>query len=858
MTPIGAADEPVTVAGRFLFAGAEKLVVKGATYGTFGGPDDLPSPDVVAGDLRAMRAAGLNALRTYTVPPAWLLDLAAETGLRVLVGMPWQQHVTFLDSRRERRAIERTVAEGAQACAGHPAVLGLAIGNEIPRSIARWHGARRTERFLERLAGAARREAPSTPITYVNFPSTEYLELPFLDFVAFNVFLEERQSFERYLRHLNALAGDRPVVITELGLDSRRHGKARQAAVLAEQVRAAFAGGCAGAFAFSWTDEWVREGVEVDDWDFGMVDRQRRPKPALAAGADAFRAAGPQLAEAPPASVIVCSHNGARTLADCLDGLARLSYPAYETIVVDDGSVDATASIAAAHGARVISTPPRGLSAARNTGFSEAANEIVAFLDDDCRPDVDWLSYAVATLVNGPHAGVGGPNIPPPDEGLVARAVAAAPGTPTHVLASDSRAEHIAGCNMVFHKRALAELGGFDVQFHQAGDDVDMCWRISGSGVTLGFSPSAVVWHRRRPTVRAYLRQQRSYGHAEALLERKWPERHNGTGHVTWSGQVYGGSLRMRRRRQVTYGVWGEALFQPAALRAPPGTAVASLMPEWYLLLAALVAAAAASPWLSILRIPGWSLPLVPLLLVAVTASLVGWSVGCARRATRLRGATHPRHLRETATLACLVLLQPLARLAGRLGAGLTPWRGWSTNRISALRPRTISVWDEHAASATARLEALERELRRAGAAVNRGAQFDRWDLRVRVGALGAARIRLAIEEHGHGRQLLRYRVIPAPPRRGVKLIAVLLGICALEAVTANLPGLVLVGLATMALIVRSVEHCAAAGATLTDLLVGVPERLSATQLHVVAAERQSEVAPLLERGPVPIVMREL
>ena len=62
-----------------------------------------------------MAANGINAVRTYTVPPRWLLDLALEHGLCVMVGLPWEQHVTFLDEPRPRR-VDRASAS-RPACA---------------------------------------------------------------------------------------------------------------------------------------------------------------------------------------------------------------------------------------------------------------------------------------------------------------------------------------------------------------------------------------------------------------------------------------------------------------------------------------------------------------------------------------------------------------------------------------------------------------------------------------------------------------------------------------------------------------------------------------------------------------------
>lgn len=246
-----------------------------------------------------MAMSGINAVRTYTVPPGWLLDLAADHGLLVLIGVPWTDHVAFLESRSMKRSIEKTVREAVRACAGHSAVLGYAVGNEISAPLARWYGRRRIERFIERLYRAAKDEDPQALVTYVNYPTTEYLQLPFLDFVCFNVYLEAQRALESYLARLHNIAGDRPLVMAEVGLDSRRNGEAEQARVLEWQIETIFDSGCAGAFLFAWTDEWYRGGFEIEDWDFGLVDRERRPKQALGAVCGAFERVGQEGVDLP-------------------------------------------------------------------------------------------------------------------------------------------------------------------------------------------------------------------------------------------------------------------------------------------------------------------------------------------------------------------------------------------------------------------------------------------------------------------------------------------------------------------------------------------------------------------------------
>jgi GT2 family glycosyltransferase len=761
------------VLGKSIYLGDEKLYVRGVTYGTFRPDeetDDFPSFDAVAEDFAAMAANGINAVRTYTIPPHWLLDLAQAKGLHVLVGLPWEQHVTFLEEPARVKSIKERIRAGVRACAGHPAVLCYAIGNEIPASIVRWHGKRRIERFLEQLYKAAKEEDPGALVTYINYPSTEYLHLPFVDIVCFNVFLESGSAFESYLARLQNIAGDRPLLVTETGLDSLRNSEEAQARALDWQVRTTFAAGCAGTFVFAWTDEWYRGGFDIDDWAFGLVNRHREPKQALATVGRAF-AETPFRADHswPRASVVVCTYNDKATLRSCLGGLRDLEYPDYEVIVVNDGSTDSTDEIPSEYGFRLISTVNRGLANARNLGLEAASGEIVAYIDADARPDPHWLSHLAASLMNSSHVGIGGPNIPPPGDGFVPECVANAPGGPIHVLLSDRLAEHIPGCNMAFWKKSLEAIGGFDPRFRIAGDDVDICWRLQEQGWTVGFSPGAVVWHHRRGSVRGYLKQQFEYGKAEALLERKWPERYNRAGHLAWAGRVYGNGIskgRGWRRWKVYYGTWGTGLFQSVYQRTPGVVRSLPLMPEWYLVIAALAVISA----MGVLWTP--LLLALPLCLIAVGALVFESALGGARASfdNSRNGRMSRGRMRIVTTL--LYVLQPAARLAGRIRYGLAPWRRRSGPQFALPKPRTCGVWSERWQSPHARLRRIESELRKENV-VRCGGEYERWDLQVRGGSLGAGRMRMGVEEHGSGKQLLRFRTWPKCSRLGLALVLV-------------------------------------------------------------------------------------
>lgn len=778
---------PVEIKGKFFFVDGEKFFLKGVTYGPFapashGAP--FPEQPLLKRDFALMRELGANAFRTFTVPPRWLLDLAGEYGLRVIVGIPWAEHVAFLDSPLLRREIARTIAEGVRACHGHPAVLACLVGNEIPPDIARWHGAARVREFLRQLVDIAKATDPDRLVSYANFPSTEYLDVDFTDFVSFNVYLHTESAFRSYLAHLHNMAEDKPLVLTEFGIDSLREGQEFQAQTLAWQVGASFEMGVAGTVIFSWTDDWYalplsgEGGFQVEDWAFGVVDRERRKKPAFSAVQRYYHAPlPPPLPEYPKVSVVVCAYNAERTLAPCLASLEKLAYPNYEVIVVNDGSTDRTREIAERYEyVRLINQENKGLSAARNVGIDAATGEIVAFTDSDCVADPDWLTYLVATFLRSGRPAVGGPNFPPPEDSLIPSAVAVSPGGPTHVLLNDEVAEHIPGCNMAFRKEVLEEIGGFDPLFRAAGDDVDLCWRLQNQGYQIGFSPAAVVWHFRRNTVKAYLNQQRGYGKAEAQLYFKHPYRFNLLGQSRWLGRIYGdlSSFFLSGRPVIYSGTFGRGLFQ--TVYEPPSSLMAflPLTLEWSVVaLILLVSAMAAGKYL-------WlgALPLVMSL---------GWSLASAAQA---RIDSRFNNWRGKLLVALLVYLGPLVRSIERYRwriRGLTevepihlaetgqePDIAW---RERALR---LAYWSEQGLEKENLLYALIEFLlpRKYLIALDQG--WSDWDLEVSRGIWSKAQVKLGTENHGGLKRLLRVYCavrLSQPARVALLGYAILMGL---------------------------------------------------------------------------------
>jgi hypothetical protein len=278
-----------------------------------------------------------------------------------------------------------------------------------------------------------------------------------------------------------------------------------------------------------------------------------------------------------------------------------------------------------------------------------------------------------------------------------------------------------------------------------------------------------VVWHHRRNSVKAYFRQQIGYGRAEALLERKWPEKYNALGHVSWTGRLYGrGLFQAVFGRPVIYqGRWGTAPFQ-SIYQPPIGTLdEVPQTPEWYLLTIALAVLALMGFKWSPLNLfqPIFLLALLPLVAQAVRGAA---------------GASFPDECRKGQRLwlhaltAFLYFAQPMARLWGRMKHGLTPWRRRGVAEFSLPTPGLLTIWSESWHSSHEWLGWLATLLESRGAVSVNGGEFDSWDLEIRGGLFGSVRTRMAIEEHGSGKQLIRFRSWPTVSVLGLSCLGLL------------------------------------------------------------------------------------
>ena len=503
-----------------------------------------------------------------------LLDLVAEQSLYALLEIKVRPQDLF--SRSAHHAVMADLRKRVTTLRGYPGVIGYLVDCPVEPDELRSRGLETGRARLARMVAAIRDVDRDKMVGLKHQAGTVGLTLRDEDFVYAVIPPLTAGELRSSVIQLHNLAEARPVVL-EFG---------QTATPQDELIACAFGLGAAGVVVQASGDTRPPNPFTANSISLKML-RASELLPFLALNGTC----PPKPAQTPKVSVVICAYNAERTMRQCLESLRRIDYPDFEVIIVDDGSRDATRQIAAEFPEfRLIRQPNKGLSVARNVGLHAALGEIIAYTDSDCVVDPHWLTLMIRAMAEGRLDGCGGPNYAPHEDGWVEGCVAASPGAPCHVLIGDDRAEHLAGCNMLFRKAALEDVGGFDPQFSAAGDDVDICWRLIAAGYSLGYCPPAFVWHFRRNTVKTYYGQQRGYGKAEAMLYFKYPERFNVLGQIKWNGTIPGiartipggGRPRVRWTR-------GAGQFQRVDEMPLRMLAVAPMTAEWSLITAALV-----------------------------------------------------------------------------------------------------------------------------------------------------------------------------------------------------------------------------------------------------------------------------
>ncbi len=224
----------------------------------------------------------------------------------------------------------------------------------------------------------------------------------------------------------------------------------------------------------------------------------------------------------PAVSVVIPARDAELDLERCLTALEgqSLSREAFEVVVVDDGSRDATAAVAERRGARVIRQDGLGAAAARNRGARESRGEIVILLDADCVPDDRWAEELARPFADDSTAGAVGP-IDSAQRSLVARYVQLEVESRYARLEDGGPTDFINTANCAFRRDILSSYP-FDEAFGRL-EDIELSFRLTGGGHRMVFVRGARVSHRHPERIWSLMRRQFGYARYAAALYRRHP-----------------------------------------------------------------------------------------------------------------------------------------------------------------------------------------------------------------------------------------------------------------------------------------------------------------------------------------------
>jgi glycosyltransferase involved in cell wall biosynthesis len=227
------------------------------------------------------------------------------------------------------------------------------------------------------------------------------------------------------------------------------------------------------------------------------------------------------------ASVVIPAYNAAATLPACLEALEVQTIPrlAYEIIVVDDGSNDATAQIAQGFNVRVVSQANAGAAAARNHGARLARAPILLFTDADCAPAPDWIAQMLRAFEAPEVAGAKGVYGTRQQE-IVARFVQ---------LEYEDRYDRMRALDQIdfidtyaagYRRDIFLQMGGFATTFPKASvEDQEFSFRLAKAGRRLVFVPQAQVYHLHDQTLAEYIRRKFWIGYWKVRVMRAYPDK---------------------------------------------------------------------------------------------------------------------------------------------------------------------------------------------------------------------------------------------------------------------------------------------------------------------------------------------
>ena len=244
-------------------------------------------------------------------------------------------------------------------------------------------------------------------------------------------------------------------------------------------------------------------------------------------------------------SVVIVCYNEKKNIVVCLNSLLEQTYPSdkYEILVVDNNSTDGTRAIVQkyiqrnpSYSLRLIINPIKGISISRNIGWKEAQYDFVAYTDADCRAPRQWLEVMADGFkryapIDDHLAGVGGANIPSEKQGNFMEGLGILldtfwgnhGSTQGKRFSEDTVMQHIPTLNILYEKKVLEKLQGFDETYHNICEDTEFNHRLKLAGYHLMFLKNSFVFHKMRTNFYKWFLNMITYGKGRIWVIQKHP-----------------------------------------------------------------------------------------------------------------------------------------------------------------------------------------------------------------------------------------------------------------------------------------------------------------------------------------------
>lgn len=227
-------------------------------------------------------------------------------------------------------------------------------------------------------------------------------------------------------------------------------------------------------------------------------------------------------------TVVIPTYNRRLLLKQCLDAIARQTYPVslFDVIVVDDGSKDGTEDFIREYSKDLkinftfFKQQNSGPAAARNRGIQHAKGEIIAFTDDDCIPADNWIEEGVKLFVDPFIGGVGG-GIRQVGNGITSEFIEFHRIWQVPII--EGKANYLITANAFYRRDILVSVGGFEEGIkNPGGEDPDISMKIRECGYVLKVNENSIVYHAHKESLKGFYKTFYNYGRGTNYLWHKW------------------------------------------------------------------------------------------------------------------------------------------------------------------------------------------------------------------------------------------------------------------------------------------------------------------------------------------------